>query len=768
MSKPAAPSLSLWYRQQAEAWIEALPVGNGRQGAMVFGRTDDERIQLNENTLWEGHPQENANPEAAKYVAEVRRLLFAGKNEEAAALAAAHMMGVPSKLTPYQSLGDLTITRLDCDHSVTDYRRDLDLDTGIAASRFRAGENTYTREVFASYPDQVIAIRLGCDNPAQIHVRLSLQREQDARCERGDKNSLLLRGQMADPRGLHFQALLSAIPVGGTTEYEGDTLVVREADSLVILIAAGTSYRGNDPTEQCRQHIARACSKTFDALRQVHIADHQRLYRRVELDLGGNSPDHLPTDERLVSLQAGDQDNGLTALFFQYGRYLLIASSRSGGLPANLQGLWNDSMNPPWNSDYHLNINLQMNYWHAESTNLSECHRPLLDYIQSLVDPGSRTARLHYNCCGWVVHHISDIWGFTAPADGVLGIWPMGSGWLAQHCWEHFLFTRDSAYLQESGYPVMREAARFYLDFLVSGPNGKLVTSPSHSPENRFKTDDGVESMFTYGATMDLEIIHNLFTACIEAGKLLHVDPELCARLKEAIDNLAPLQVAPKSGRLQEWIEDYDEPEPGHRHISHLFALHPGNQITVRAAPELAAAAQKSLEYRLAHGGGHTGWSRAWIINFWARLENGREASKHLQYLLSESTASNLFDLHPPFQIDGNFGGTAGIAEMLLQSHAREVSLLPALPAEWGNGSVSGLRARGGVTVRMKRRDGKLTDTSLQIAKAGACRVRVPAGQRITSVFLNKRLIPMQETEGGSVVEFAPEANRTYYLMFGD
>ncbi len=768
MVKHTAARLSLWYRQQAEKWIEALPVGNGRIGAMVFGRTDDERIQLNENTLWEGHPQENANPEAAKHLAEVRRLLFAGKNEEAAAIAEAHMMGVPSKLTPYQSLGDLFITRLNCDIAVSEYHRELDLDTGIAAATFHIGENMHMREVFASYPDQIIAIRLSCDKPGQIDVRIGMQREKDADCERGERNSLLLRGQMADPRGLHFEALLRAIPVGGTLEYEDDTLVVRGADSLLILIAAGTSYRGNDPKEQCRNQIEQATGKTFDALRQVHIADHQRLYRRVELDLGGTNPDNLPTDERLALMQQGNQDNGLITLYFQYGRYLLIGSSRPGGLPANLQGLWNDKMNPPWDSDYHLNINVQMNYWHSEVTNLSECHRPLLDYIASLVDPGTRTARLHYDCGGWVVHHISDIWGFTAPADGVFGIWPMGSGWLAQHCWEHFLFTQDSAYLREFGYPVMREAARFYLDFLVAGPAGNLVTAPSHSPENRFLTNEGVESLFTYGATMDLEIIHNLFTNCIEAGRLLQVEPEFSAQLKEALHNLAPLQISSKTGRLQEWIEDYEEPEPGHRHMSQLFALHPGNQITLRGTPELAHAAQKSLEFRLSHGGGHTGWSRAWIINFWARLENGAEAYKHLHALIAQSTASNLFDLHPPFQIDGNFGGSAGIAEMLLQSHAREISLLPALPPEWGSGSVSGLRARGGITVRMKWREGKLTDTSLQIAKPGSCRIRIPAGQRISSVFLNKRIVPMQETEGGSVVEFAPETNKTYYLMFSD
>lgn len=766
---PHQAEVKLWYRQPARAWMEALPVGNGRLGAMVFGATDRERVQLNEHTLWDGHRQDTTNPEALQYLPEVRRLLFQGKNEEATKLAGEHLMGRPLRIKSYQSLGDLW---LDFEQAglVADYRRELDLDTGIARVSYRSGDRTFTREVFASGPGQAIVIRLISDKPGGISLHAGMSREQDAECVSYGKDGLRLRGQVQDRNeaskespGVRFEAQLVALPTGGSVLSENGVLNVRGADALTLLLTAATSFRGDDPEKSCTRARERIREKAYDALRSQHVADHQKLFRRVVLDLGHGPNEELPTDERLAAVQKGADDPGLVTLYFQFGRYLLMGSSRPGGLPANLQGLWNEHMKAPWNSDYHTNINVQMNYWPAEVTNLTECHEPLLDFIGTLVEPGGRTAKVHYGCRGWVVHHLTDVWGFTTPADGIQGVWPMGGAWLAQHLWEHYTYTGDRKYLKERAYPLMKGAARFCLDFLVEEPGtGRLVTNPSHSPENRFRKPDGTESKFTYGATMDLEILHDLFTNCIHASEVLDTDREFREELQSALKRLAPLQVSKKTGRLQEWIEDYDEPEPGHRHLSHLFALHPGDQITLRGKPELATAARKSLEYRLSHGGGHTGWSRAWIINFWARLEEGDQAYTHLKALLQKSTAQNLFDLHPPFQIDGNFGGTAGIAEMLLQSHAGEVSLLPALPKAWPSGSVTGLRARGGYEVGMSWQAGVLRTATLQPAQTGPCALRVPKGQPVREVLIDGEPVAVQKTTDAALVRFEARAGKSY------
>ncbi len=759
--------LTLWYRRPARVWEEALPIGNGRLGAMVFGGVASERIQLNEDSIWEGFPRDAANPAALAALPQIRQLLFADKDVEATKLIGETMMGIPPRIKSYQPLGDLLMDFPGIT-TTANYRRDLDLDTAIAAVHYQIDGVNFTREIFASAPDQVIVVHLSADKPGRISTTLALRRQQDAKTFVDGR--LILRGQimvryanMSQPRpGMKFEGQVQAIPSGGAATSTADSLTISNADSLTLLIAAATDYRGGDPTDLCKKALDSAAAKSFDDLRAAHIADFQTLFRRVSLDLGSNSDaKKLPTDVRISNLKSAP-DPGLLATYFQFGRYLLIASSRPGSLPANLQGLWNQKMDAAWNSDYHTNINIQMNYWPAEVTNLPECHQPLFDFMDSLVASGSRTAREEYGCGGWVVHHLTDPFDFTAPADGPQGVWPMGAAWLCEHPYQHYLFNHDQEFLRRTAYPLMKGAAQFILDFLVEAPAGtpvagKLVTAPSHSPENSFILPDGQSAELTYGATMDLEIVHELLSNCIAAATVLDVDPDFRARCQSALDRLAPLQIGP-DGRLQEWIKPFVEKDPHHRHTSHLYAVYPSDQISLIQTPDLAAAARKSLEARGEKGA--TEWSLAWRAAIWARFLDGDHAGHLLDDLMAQHLYPNLFNKYPPFQIDGNFGATAAIAEMLLQSQNDQIQLLPALPRSWPSGHVTGLRARGGFVVDMTWNAGTLTEAKIESTAGQPLRIRSTVPLTVTS---DGKPVPARPTDGG-IIQIDTTAGATYTI----
>jgi alpha-L-fucosidase 2 len=740
---------------------------------MVFGAVNDERLQLNEDSVWAGGKLDRVNPKAAASLPEIRKLLFEGRPAEAEAIADKTIISVPRRMPPYQTLGDLAI-RFATPGQPNEYRRELDLDSAIARVRFRAGGVSFLREIFASAIDQVIVVRITADRAAAVSLSASMSRERDA-TSRAEGADVLLEGQalpasarhVDEPKtGVRFTAITRVVAQGGRSRAEGNTIVVDGADSVTLLIAAATTLREPDPRRTARTVLAAAAKRPYDRMRAEHVADYQRYAARVDFRLEG-PPSALPTNERLAQVKSGTRDLPLEALYFRFGRYLLISSSRPGSMPANLQGIWNDSLAPSWDSKYTININTEMNYWPAEVTNLSELHGPLFELIDKARVDGRHVATALYGAGGFVMHHNTDGWGHAGPIDGVRsGIWPMGGAWLSLHMWDHYDFTRDRAFLRTRAYPVLKEAAEFLLDYMVPDGKGRLVTGPSISPENQYKLPDGSSASLAMGPYMDTEIAYALFGRVIEASRILETDEAFRARVRAAQQKLPPLAIG-RHGQLQEWLEDYDERDPGHRHISHLFALHPGNQITPRGTPDLARAARVTLERRLAAGGGGTGWSRAWIVNFWARLEEGDKAHENLVALLANSTQPNMLDSHPPFQIDGNFGGVAGIAEMLLQSHAGEIAILPALPSAWSAGSISGLRARGAVGVDLRWEGGHAVDVRLRPDVDGERVLRPPRGQRVASVTVDGSRLPLQTQADGTVL-LALHARNEYVVSFAD
>ena len=763
------PERKLWYTQQAEEWNEALPIGNGRLAAMVFGGLERERLQLNEDTVWSGEKRDRSNPAAREAVPEIRRLLREGHPAQAQELADRAMISIPRALPVYQPLGDLWLDFDVEDVEPGSYRRELDLDTGVSSASYTAGGVEYKREAFASFPCKCIVVRLNASRPGSVSFRASMSREADATAQ-VDGHRLILTGQ-ALPKdapgeretGIRFRAEVDVEAAGGQLRADGNELVVAGADSAVLRMVAATDFREKDMAAACERDLAGAQSD-FEVLLRAHIADHQQLYRRVRLELPADEALRaLPTDERLERVKQGGTDDDLMALYFQYGRYLLIASSRPGSMATNLQGKWNERLKPPWGSKYTVNINAEMNYWPAEIANLSELHEPLFDLIEATRENGRQVARFYYDAAGFVVHHNTDIWGDAVPIDGARwGIWPMGAAWLSIHLYDHYEFTRDREFLASRAYPVMKEAAEFFLDYLQPDGKGHLVTGPSTSPEHEYRLPSGEEAVLTMGPSMDTQILEALFGSLIEASVTLEVDPEFREKVADARAKLLPIAVG-RWGQIQEWPEDYEEVEPGHRHMSQLFALYPGEQITPETNPDLTQAARATIERRLSHGGGHTGWSRAWIINFWARLGDGEKAYENMVAMLAKSTLPNLFDDHPPFQIDGNFGAAAGIVEMLLQSHAGVISFFPALPAAWQEGSVTGLRARGGLEVDLSWSGGKPATATLRPAVDGTLRLRAPSGTRIQDIRDARQTLPV-EPSADSTVPITVEVGHTYTI----
>jgi len=748
-------NLILWYEKPAAIWEEALPVGNGRLGAMIYGGTEEDHIQFNEETLWTGGPHDYSNKGAFGYLGRIRELIWQGKQKEAEDLALEKFMSVPLHQEKYQPFGDLWLT-FPGQGNVTDYRRELDLSTAVCKTSYDAGGTSFTREYIASYPDNLIAINLACSKKNALTFDVSLTALHEGFTAVPDKNGMItLRLKIKDGL-LGGTAIIKTTVKGGRIFINGNKLHIEKANEATIILSAATNFVSpsdvtGDPDAQCKKYVEAAVGQTYRQIRQKHIADYQKYFNRFKIDLGSSGNEGLPTDARILKVPE-KMDNSLAAIYVQYGRYLLLSSSREGTYPANLQGIWNDKLNPAWDSKYTVNINTEMNYWPAEVLNIAECHNALFKMIGEVVPAGEKVARNHYNARGWVLHHNTDLWRGAAPINASNhGIWVSGSGWMAHHYWEHFLFGRDTDFLKNIAWPVMKKSAMFYTDFLVTDPaTGWLVSCPSNSPEN-----GGLVS----GPTMDHEIIKSLFKACIESSEIMNTDATFADSLKKLLPSIAPYKTG-RFGQLQEWMTDIDDPDNKHRHVSHLWGVYPGSEINWKENPGLMEAAKTSL---VARGDEGTGWSLAWKINFWARFKEGDHAWKMVQMLLrpqgkSSSQARgggsseggsypNLFDAHPPFQIDGNFGGAAGIAEMLLQSHLGEIELLPALPQAIPDGIIKGIRARGGFELHYSWKEGLLQSV----------KVISTAGSRLSLRYKDKTYVT--ETKKGDVLHLDGNLN---------
>ncbi|MFZ0302651.1 MAG: glycoside hydrolase N-terminal domain-containing protein [Terracidiphilus sp.] len=773
---------TLWYRAPAPIWDQALPVGNGRLGAMVFGGANfganngdlqpprrnavpmdgsqtsgaDEHLQLNVSSLWQGSRADRLNPGAHDAFPQIRKLLLESggtdgtKISAAEKLASQDMIGIPSGMPSYSTLGDLYL-RAANEGAVTNYRRQLDLETGVVRVTYSVNGVRFTRETFASVPDNVIVERITADIKHSIAFTTSMDRPADFAVATKGQNTLLLREGPDHKDQIKFAGEALVLPAGGSIHADGKNVTVTGADSVTILIAAATDFKGGpfvggDPVAACDHVLTQAKTRTVAAIFARQEAVYQPLFNRMALHLESTPgpASSLPTDERIKNVSKGADDLGLQEIYFQFARYLLISSSRPDGLPANLQGLWAAGVDNPWGSKYTININTEMNYWLAEPAGLGETVLPLINLIDMVRTPGSgtgtRVAREYYGARGFVIHHNTDIWGDAEPIDGYQwGLWPMGGAWLSLYAWDHYAYTGDKQFLHDRAWPILHGASQFFLDYLVDDGSGHLVTGPSISPENSYRLPDGSHHSLAMGPTMDIEIVHELFTSTLDAGKILGEDAAFLKQVEDACSKLPPFKVG-KFGQLQEWQQDYDEAEPGHRHISPLWALFPGTQISLEHTSDLATAAQKLLERRLSFGGGQTGWSRAWVINFWDHLHNGAQAYDSMRVMFSQSTFPNMMDTHPPglFQIDGNLGAANGMLEALLQSRwmpdATEVELLPAVPEQWPEGSVAGVHVRGGAVLDMRWKAGKVETLEVHATSSGSLRLIPPAGQMVAAI----------------------------------